>query len=594
MVAPNCGQNEPASSVSSRLAMWALSVVVVIAAVIVAAVVWEIGRREWHQTLDLWDKRLSASTSHTKQMIEAWLRERRADCEVVASFPSVAAILADHSDGHTHDQDLPSHLGGILERIVAAYGYDSLFLIGPSGRVITQAGDKSPPPKDVIGSGQLAIERGALRVDDVVSDSGWRVAVSSPVRAPGGGKGETLGAVTIVSNLAAFIGPVLAGSRGHSLAIVTSLVRKVGDRVMLLSSPPDGDGGAVSVMASSEIAQRALARESVCGEFLDHRGIRVLAALRHIEGTDWGLITKVDRDEAIAEFRGDARQTAVAGALVVLVLAALILGVRRAEHIRSLRTALALRTESESRIQRLNEELEQRVRKRTAALEAANRELEAFSYSVSHDLRAPLRHVEGFTKLLAEDHGPQLPAEGQHYVERIVAGCRRMTSLIDALLLLSRVGRAPLQESPVDLDAATRAVFEELKPTMAARSVEFATRDLPTVSADPVLVRQLLTNLIGNALKFTAPQAAARVEVGSESHDGRAVFYVRDNGVGFDPRYVDKLFKAFQRLHAHNEFEGTGIGLSIVKRIVEKHGGRVWAEASPGAGATFYFTLHEE
>ncbi|MCK6555780.1 PAS domain S-box protein [Candidatus Binatia bacterium] len=249
--------------------------------------------------------------------------------------------------------------------------------------------------------------------------------------------------------------------------------------------------------------------------------------------------------------------------------------------------------EAAEAIQRINAELEERVAQRTAALEEANAELSAFNYSVSHDLRAPLRHIEGFIRILEEDYAAALPLEGRHYLDRVRAGSVRINQLIDALLRLVRIGRAEMQPRSVNLTELARATFEDLRQHDNDHAIDFVVGQLPRVSGDPVLLRELFDNLLGNAIKFTRPVVPARIEVGAEQHNGDRVLYVRDNGVGFDPDHGDRLFRVFQRLHNAQDFEGTGIGLSIVKRIVEKHGGRVWAESVPGNGATFYFTLPE-
>jgi len=237
-------------------------------------------------------------------------------------------------------------------------------------------------------------------------------------------------------------------------------------------------------------------------------------------------------------------------------------------------------------------DLERRVDERTRELQVANRHLESFSYSVSHDLRAPLRAIDGFARILMEDHAGQLDPEGRRVLERVVGSVRHMGDLIEGMLAMGRVVKADLHRTRVDVTALAEEVARELREGEPGRAVELViARDMRAL-ADPVLVRSLLSNLIGNAWKFTSKTAHPRVEVRQSGEQaGYAVFSVRDNGAGFDMRYAGKLFGAFQRLHRQEEFSGTGVGLATVERIVSRHGGRVWAEGKPGEGANFQFTL---
>jgi PAS domain S-box-containing protein len=249
------------------------------------------------------------------------------------------------------------------------------------------------------------------------------------------------------------------------------------------------------------------------------------------------------------------------------------------------------RKRHQEQFRRFNAELERRVVQRTAELEAANKELESFSYSVSHDLRAPLRHIDGFVEMLQRVAAPRLDPDCCSMLKTIDDSAKRMDRLIQDLLTFSRSGRTEMLRTRVNMATLIEKICHDLRPEIGQRKVVWAINPLPEVDADPVLLRQILVNLLSNAIKYTRPLSEARIEMGACDNEEEHVFFVKDNGVGFDPQYASKLFGVFQRLHPAREFEGTGIGLAIVRRIISRHGGRTWAESALGKGATFYFTL---
>jgi PAS domain S-box-containing protein len=252
------------------------------------------------------------------------------------------------------------------------------------------------------------------------------------------------------------------------------------------------------------------------------------------------------------------------------------------------------RKQYEKEILRLNTELENRVKQRTTELEVANQELEAFSYSISHDLRAPLRTINGFSRVVQEDFAGVLPNEGRRQLQIIRNGAEKMGVLIDDLLKFSRLSRLPLRKSEVNTMGLVEQVLAETSELRAGREIQITVHPLPSCLADPSLLKQVWVNLLSNAFKYTQQQSRPEVVIGCRTDAGEKTFFIRDNGTGFDMRYAGKLFGVFQRLHRSDEFEGTGVGLAIVQRIVHRHGGRVWAEAKPGEGATFFFSLDQE
>ncbi len=321
-------------------------------------------------------------------------------------------------------------------------------------------------------------------------------------------------------------------------------------------------------------------------DILKESGIRKMAEI-------YSLVDEISREEeslltqrrahSAASARNAMWSLAALGAAVMATLAMAYTFISR---------EIIGRRRTEEELRRLNEELEDRVARRTAEIEASNKELEAFSYSVSHDLRAPLRHVASFANLLQEHAAASLDKTGENYLRRIVEAANGMGRLIDGLLIFSRLGRVEMSREPVNLKQLTEEALQELQPEIEGREIDWRIGELPVVEGNREMLRTVVVNLLSNAIKFTRPRRPAQIEVGCRgAREGEAVCFVRDNGVGFDMRYAGKLFGVFQRLHRARDFEGTGIGLANVQRIILRHWGRVWAEGEVGRGATFYFSL---
>jgi signal transduction histidine kinase len=371
----------------------------------------------------------------------------------------------------------------------------------------------------------------------------------------------------------------------------------------------------------SEGVTDCLAHNNDVGFYEDYRGMPVIGSYRWMPERELCILTEIDQAEAYAPVH-DLRNTVFRISFVV-GLAVIALGVffartitgpvhqlvKGVEEVRRGNLEYRIALGGRDEISYLADAFDKMTAARKQAqetlaqhadelawsntkLEASNKELEAFTYSVSHDLRAPLRAMVGFSRILVEEHAPQLSDDAQRYLDLVALGAQQMGLLIDGLLAFSRLGRQALKKQSVAPADLVHQVIEELHDEQVGREVEIIISDLPSCYADPTLLRQVFANLVGNALKFTSKRDKAIIEVGYRDEDGKdIVYFIKDNGVGFDMQYADKLFGVFQRLHRTKDFEGTGIGLATVQRIISRHGGRVWAEAEVDQGATFFFTL---
>jgi len=307
---------------------------------------------------------------------------------------------------------------------------------------------------------------------------------------------------------------------------------------------------------------------------------------------DWDAFQRVVRGET-HDYRLEKRYVRKEGSLVWVNVNMTVIRDADGQPLRTMATIedITERKRMEEEIHRMNAELEQRVIERTAQLETANKELEAFAYSVSHDLRAPLRAIDGFSRFVLEDYKEKLDDEGKRLLNIIRTNTQKMDHLITDLLALSRVSRTGMSLSRIDMTTLVNSMYHEIASPEIQQKFIFLVEPLPDAFGDPILMRQLWSNLISNAIKYTLPKEERRIEIGSRAEGGMNVYYIKDTGVGFNPDYMHKLFGLFQRLHNAEEFEGTGVGLSIVRRIIHRHGGKVWAEGKVNEGATFWFSL---
>ena len=574
-----------------------------------------------------------------KDKVETFLREREADIRAAQNFYIIKTNLP-LLNRRLHDRATlfsnKSHedLDRQLTEFQKSYAYLNVILSNPEGLVLYSSDNayeadymgKPFPERKIFDEGKKNIY-----FSDVTKrqDTGhFGMMAAAPLK---GFDGKFIGIIIIDINMEPIYNftadPTGIGKTGEVL-----IAKKEGDTALFLSPLRHDPEAALKRKASfAETAgfpaQQAVQGNNGSGIAQDYTGIEVLAAWRYIPSLRWGLVTKIETPEAFAPI-DRLRNIAVFIEIIILISGVLsamaiargvtrpVLALQRgAEIIGSGNLDYRVGTEAKDEvgdlsrlidsmtqnlkryqgeiIQRnqeintLNEELKHHV----LQLEAANRELEAFSYSVSHDLRAPLRSIAGFSQVLFEDYADKLTAEGRDSLERILTATHKMGRLIDDLLNLSRVSRAEMRREEVKLSELAGKIAEMLRKTQPERQSEFNIAEGLVVQGDEHLLTVVLENLLGNAWKFTGKNPRAVIECGVTQHEGKQAYFVKDNGVGFDMSYAGKMFSPFQRLHSVNEFPGTGIGLATVKRIINRHGGDVWIEGEVGKGTTVYFTL---
>lgn len=567
--------------------------------------------------------RLETGLSAMASGIEGWRSQRLREAQGWAGHDEVIAGLA-MAPGPNRAKAL-EHLSDELSFSGKAMGYLDYWLVDAQGRVVlpSRAMPLDAPEERELVKGALSgrswvshpfmshlaqppgSTRAILSVAAPVRRSDGAVVGALVLRMPGdalgrqleggqpGRSGETLafdGAGRLLSD-SRFedqlrgVG-LIGGDPAKDRALLQLILRDPGGD-LLKGFTPDGPPGTWLLTRDVTGALSGKPGADLMG-FRDYRGVKVVGSWRWMDGMDMGLVTEMDAAEAFEPLAA-VRRVMLSGLLLLLAASILSVWFWARESAQGRRRARA-----EAKLRRLNRELEDRVSQRTAQMETANRELEAFAYSVSHDLRAPLRGIDGFSQALLEDYGDQLDDAGRHYLSRVRAGTQRMGMLIDDLLRLSRVSRAQMQWGPVDLEPMASVVLEDLRQQDPGRQVAVQIAGGLQASGDAHLLRIVLDNLLGNAWKYTSRHPTASIQMGALVQEGERVFFVKDDGAGFDMAYAHKLFGVFQRLHGVEEFPGTGVGLATVARIIHRHGGRIWAEGALEKGATFYFTLPEE
>jgi signal transduction histidine kinase len=519
--------------------------------------------------------------------IMKWKKERIGDASVFVENPLIVEAVRKISEGKSGRETRQALLSG-MESLKKHSAYEDIYLLDAKGSPVVSTSDS----REEIEKYAREIVRESMNSKQLIFSDLHRgkdgkyihIGMAAPVFSDKAEPVQAYGVFLFRIDPSEYLFPLIQSWPVPSQTAETLLVEKEGNSVLFLNELRHRKNTALNLRIPLEGKElpAAMAISGVKGvvEGKDYRRIPVFAAIRSVPGTPWFIVSKIDKNEIIAPL--ERRATLIAVIVSVLVLAS------------GLGILLIWRHQSAESYKELNEELEQRILERTAQLEASNRELEAFSYSVSHDLRAPLRAIDGFSRFVLEDYAGKLDDEGKRLLNIIRTNTQKMDQLITELLGLSRVSRTEMKLSRIEMAELVNSVYQETTSPEIKEKFFFSSSALPDAFGDPILIRQVWGNLISNAVKYTLPKEERRIEIGGWVENGTNRYYVKDTGVGFNPDYAHKLFGLFQRLHSEEEFDGTGVGLAIVQRIINRHGGKVWAEGKLNEGATFFFTIPKQ
>ncbi len=531
-----------------------------------------------------------------KQIVD-WRQERLGDADVIMKDSFFAARVKDWLEGRNRlafNEEILHRLQGLM-----IYQYQNIVLLDPEGRVCLSVFEEKHSPT----SHSQELARQAMQTRKVIFSDLYpvldsqviRLSILVPLLLSQGTQEMAVGAILMRVDPHQFLYPLIQSWPTPSQSGETVLLRREGNEVVILNELRNRKSTALTLryplQAAKLPAAMAAGGQEGAVEGLDYRGVPVVAVVGSVPDSPWYFVAKIDAAEIYAPLRQQFRM--VLFFMIVLIAGAGIslTSIWSNQQARFYRRQHEMDREREEALKKLNEELEQRVKERTAQLEAANKELEAFSYSVAHDLKAPLRAIEGFSRILVDKDSANLDMEGLRRLNIVRTNTKRMDNIINDLLAFSRLGQQQVRKSIIDLSVLTKRVFQQLLDQAPERDMQLTIKDIPPALGDPNLINQVMVNLLANAIKYTRPGKPTFIEVGGQTEGSETVYYVKDNGIGFDERYALKIFGVFERLHSADEYEGTGIGLAIVKRIIERHGGRVWAEGKVNEGATFYFSL---